>query len=110
MKGETVGVPIKTSSKLILYLSYEEIDELYNYMSLIYKFQSLYPNIQLILLFDNSIVFHLNIGMNLLYLPDNLFTGKGVGLYPIKKSVISTKGFEWDVSKLFVIKRIGRPN
>jgi hypothetical protein len=86
-----------------VYLNYEEIDELYNYMSLIYKFQSLHPYIQLILLFDNSIVFLLNIGMNVLYLPDNLFTGKGVGLYPIKKSVISTKGFEWDVSKFFII-------
>lgn len=100
MNEESEGVQLKTTPKLILYLNYEEIDELYDYMSLIYKFQLLHPNIQFILLFDNSIVFHLNIGMNIVYLPDNFFTGKGVGFYPIKKSVISTKGFEWDVCNL----------
>ena len=99
---ETEGLNVKTSPKLILYLNYEEIDELYCYMSQLYNFHKLQPNIQLILLFDNSIMFPLNIGMNIIYLPDNVFSKKGVGFYPIKSSVISTKGFEWDVSNLYV--------
>ena len=98
---EIQGGNIKLCPKLIVYLNYEEIDELYSYMSLLKNYQLLYPNIQLFLMFENSFVFLLRKGMNLIYLPDTVFTKKGVGFYPTQNSIFSTKGFKWDVGKLY---------
>jgi len=36
--------------------------------------------------------------MNVILFPKKLFTKKGIGLLPLEKSVISTRGFQWDVN------------
>ena len=99
LKAELKSHNIKCDAKLILYLNYEDIEELFNYMSILHNYQSLYPDVQIILFFNESIAFKLSLGMNMINLSKALFTKKGVGLYPMKKSVLSTKGLKWDISK-----------
>lgn len=54
-------------------------------------------NRKIFLISNDSILIPLNLGMNLVYLSENLFTKKGVGLLPLSKANFSTKGLKWDV-------------
>jgi hypothetical protein len=97
--------------KILLYLEYDDVDELYEYQTLLCKYQNLHKNIQFFMLFDDAILFKLEKGMNIIYLSNILFTGKGVGLLPIvKKASISTKGLKWDISIKWINQVIGKPN
>jgi thiamine pyrophosphokinase len=54
--------------------------------------------IDFIIFTDENIFFPLNSGMNKIFVPDIIFTRRGVGLLPMEKSIISTKGLKWDVN------------
>jgi hypothetical protein len=54
-------------------------------------------NFKIIFLSDENMLIKLGPGMNYIYISENLFTKKGVGLLPVKNSIISTKGLMWDV-------------
>ena len=85
--------------KIILHLDYDDIDILMHYLGLLHNYQNLYKNINFIFLFNESLAFKLEKGMNVIYFSDLLFTKKGIGLLPINnKSSISTKGLKWDIS------------
>ena len=98
----------KISFKIVLYLPFDDICQFYKYMTLQQSYQNSYPSIQLILMFKESIVCKLFKGSNIIYLPICLLTRKGVGLLPISKSKISTKGLKWNVCKIIFIKLIGK--
>jgi hypothetical protein len=85
-------------SKIIFYIDYEQSDIIFfEILIFMTKISKLNSEIELIILTDDSVIFPLKLGMNYVYLSNCLFTRKGVGLLPMEKSIISTKGFEWDV-------------
>jgi hypothetical protein len=86
--------------KIIFYLDLDEKTDLLTVIHSILKIKTISTFYDLILLTDSSISSFLETGINIIYLPkNNIFTGKGIGLIPIEKSIISTKGLKWDVNQ-----------
>jgi hypothetical protein len=75
------------------------------YLNFIYINFYKYQNIITTIITDYSVVSCLNPGMNKIYISNSLFTKKGVGLLPISKSIISTKGFKWDIGIIYIKSR-----
>lgn len=90
-------------SKFIMYL--EEINNnLFEIFSFIKQVKENVKYIDLIIIDEDNLLFKLDSLMNQIIFPDNLITKKGIGLLPIQKSCISTKGFRWDVGINYHLK------
>jgi hypothetical protein len=96
----SIPVTLQNNPKVIIYLDGEADDlETIIILNFFKKFKKNFLNIDLMILTDDSLTFPLHSGMNAVFLSRSLFTKKGIGLLPLEKSVISTKGLRWDVSK-----------
>ena len=85
-------------SKLILYMDIESNDmSLFLLLNFFKKLNNKSIN-KVTVLTNNSIICLLGKGMNSVILSEVFFTGLGVGLLPLEKSKISSKGLKWDLT------------
>jgi hypothetical protein len=85
-------------SKYILYLDSEENDLfLFIILNFLKKLVKHNHHNMISIITNKSIMCVLSPGMNTLLFSENLFTKKGLGLLPLEKSIISTKGLRWDL-------------
>lgn len=83
---------------VIYYVRDVEIELMYSVFNfLTRKKDSDLSRVHHIFLTDESICVKLNEGLNNIYLPQSLFTKKGIGLLPISRSIVTTRGLRWDV-------------
>jgi len=87
-------------SKIIIFLD-EIFFDIFELLFFMKKIKEKIIFVDLIIMNSENIIFKLDSCMNQIYFPDNLISKKGIGLLPTKKSLISTKGFKWDVGKFF---------
>jgi hypothetical protein len=82
----------------IFYLDFEENDiYLFIILNFLKKIEKNNLHGKVTIVTNKSIMCVLSPGMNTILFSDNLFTKKGLGLLPLQKSIISTKGLRWDV-------------
>lgn len=97
----SLPISLQNNSKVIIYFDTEKIDlEVFLILNFLTKFKnsSNFRNLDIIMISDTTIIFPLHSGMNTIFLSRSLFTKYGLGLIPLEKSSISTKGLRWDVS------------
>jgi hypothetical protein len=98
----SLKISLQSNPKVIIYLDTEKIDlEVFLILHILKKFKNSpkFQNLDIIIMSDETIIFPLHPGMNTIFLSRSLFTKHGLGLIPLEKSSISTKGLRWDVSK-----------
>ena len=85
-------------SKIILYSDiYIDLENLLCLFSFFKIIKSSFKFLDVILMNEDNIFFKLDNLMNHIIIPNILFSKKGIGILPIKKSCICTKGFKWDI-------------
>jgi len=87
-------------SKIMIYLDEIEFN-LFELFFFLEKVKEKILFVDLIIMNAENIIFKLDTCMNQIYFPDNFISKKGIGLLPIKQSVISTKGLKWNIGKKF---------
>jgi len=90
------------SKKTKFFMYFDEFSSnIFEIMSFLKKIKENFIYIDLIIIDNNSILFKLDSCLNHIIFPSNFLSKKGVGLLPIDRSVISTKGLKWDVGILY---------
>lgn len=84
----------KIKSIMILFVNEDFTDFDYlKYLSILEKKNTL----DIIILTNKTVLKALRLGMNIIYLSNKLFTGKGIGILPTSESKLSTSGLKWDM-------------
>jgi hypothetical protein len=84
--------------KIIIYTDDDTSIENYFYLlNIIQSETKANPELEISVLTNESIMTGLHRGMNKIFLPNCLFTKKGIGLLPLQDSIISTNGLTYEV-------------